>query len=59
MFSVTSVVVNSLPPAPASFPRDPENDMVIIMTRNSAGQNFGKYRKDFFKLIVDGIEKEE
>jgi CubicO group peptidase (beta-lactamase class C family) len=38
---------------------DPENDLVIIMTRNSAGQNFGKYRKDFFKLIVDGIEKEE
>ena len=33
--------------------------MVIIMTRNRAGQNFGKYRDNFFKLVVDGIEKEE
>jgi CubicO group peptidase (beta-lactamase class C family) len=38
---------------------DPVNDMVIIMTRNRAGSNFDKYKKGFFKTIVDNLVKEE
>ena len=45
--------------ASASITRiDPENDMVIIMTRNTAGENFTKYNGDFLKIIVEGVEKE-
>ena len=35
---------------------DPVNDLVIVMTRNSAGKNFGKYHPQFIKAIVDGME---
>ncbi|MDQ1316850.1 MAG: Serine hydrolase [Candidatus Poribacteria bacterium] len=35
---------------------DPVNDLVIVMTRNSAGKNFGKYHPQFLKAIVDGLE---
>jgi len=35
---------------------DPINDLVIVMTRNTAGTNFGKYHPQFMKAIVDGIE---
>ena len=35
---------------------DPINDLVIVMTRNTAGKNFGKYHPQFIKAIVDGLE---
>lgn len=35
---------------------DPENDMVIVMTRNSAGKNFKKYHSRFIKAIVNGMD---
>jgi CubicO group peptidase (beta-lactamase class C family) len=38
---------------------DPENDMVIVMTRNTAGRNFKKYHPRFIKAIVDGIIKDK
>jgi len=45
--------------ASGAFTRiDPVNDMVIVMTRNSRGENFSKYDKGFFEIIVDGLEKE-
>ena len=31
----------------ATFRIDPVNDMVIVMTRNDAGENFDKYHKKF------------
>lgn len=34
---------------------DPENDMVIVMTRNKAGKNFGKYHQPFIDAIVAAI----
>jgi CubicO group peptidase (beta-lactamase class C family) len=34
---------------------DPENELVIVMTRNAAGQNFGKYHPQFMKAIVEGL----
>jgi CubicO group peptidase (beta-lactamase class C family) len=34
---------------------DPVNDLVIVMTRNDAGANFGRYHDDFLKIIVDSI----
>jgi CubicO group peptidase (beta-lactamase class C family) len=34
---------------------DPEHDMVIVMTRNAAGKNFGEYHPKFLEAIVDGI----
>jgi CubicO group peptidase (beta-lactamase class C family) len=34
---------------------DPENDMVIVMTRNAGGENFGEYHPKFLAAIVDGI----
>ncbi len=37
---------------------DPENDLVVIMTRSARGTNFSKYSGDFFKLIMDSLEKE-
>ncbi len=36
---------------------DPENDLVIVMTRNEAGENFGVYHPKFIKAIVDGMQK--
>jgi len=48
------------PSGSSTFVRiDPENDLVIIMTRNQRGQNFMKYDKGFFKIIVDSLEKAE
>jgi CubicO group peptidase (beta-lactamase class C family) len=34
---------------------DPANDLVIVMTRNSAGKGFETYHPRFLKAIVDGI----
>lgn len=34
---------------------DPTNDLVIAMTRNSAGTNFGTHYPQFLQTIVDGI----
>jgi len=34
---------------------DPVNDLVVVMTRNTAGRNFDKYQPMFLKAVVDGI----
>jgi CubicO group peptidase (beta-lactamase class C family) len=34
---------------------DPVNDLVIVMTRNSAGRNFETYHPRFLKAVVEGI----
>jgi CubicO group peptidase (beta-lactamase class C family) len=34
---------------------DPVNDLVIVMTRNEAGRNFGKYHDQFINAIVEGL----
>jgi len=34
---------------------DPVNDFVIVMTRNTAGKNFEKYRQRFIDAIVAGM----
>jgi len=36
---------------------DPENDLVVLMTRNDRGRNYFNYNKGFFKIIVDGLEE--
>ncbi len=36
---------------------DPENDMVIVMTRNAAGKNFTDYHRQFLAAITDSISK--
>lgn len=36
---------------------DPDNDLVIVMTRNDAGKNFDDHFPQFMKAIVDSIEK--
>jgi len=38
---------------------DPENDMVVLMTRNERGRNFFNYHKAFFRIILDSLEKAE
>jgi len=35
---------------------DPVNDLVIIMTRNSAGRNFAKYHRRFIDAVVAGMD---
>lgn len=35
---------------------DPVNDLVIVMTRSTAGKNFNKYHPQFLQAIVDGME---
>jgi len=35
---------------------DVKNQLVIVMTRNIAGKNFGKYFDDFIKTVAEGIE---
>ena len=35
---------------------DPVNDMVIVQTRNTAGENYYAYAQKFFGAIIDGIE---
>jgi CubicO group peptidase (beta-lactamase class C family) len=37
---------------------DPENDLVISMTRNTAGKNYGKYHPQFIKTIIQGMQKD-
>jgi CubicO group peptidase (beta-lactamase class C family) len=37
---------------------DAENDLVISMTRNAAGKNFGKYHPRFINTIIEGMVKE-
>ncbi len=34
---------------------DPENELVIVMTRNAAGANFGKYHPRFIAAIAKGL----
>lgn len=40
----------------ATFRVDVKNQLVIVMTRNIAGKNFGKYFDDFIKTVAEGIE---
>jgi CubicO group peptidase (beta-lactamase class C family) len=41
----------------ATFMIDPENELVIVMTRNTAGPMFGEYHGKFIKTIVEGLAK--
>jgi hypothetical protein len=34
---------------------DPDNDLVISMTRRSAGKNFDKYHPRFLKAVAEGM----
>jgi len=34
---------------------DPANELVIIMTRNDAGENFYQYHHQFIQAIIDGL----
>ncbi len=34
----------------------PEKDMVVVMTRNTAGGNFGKYHGKFLEAVAEAIE---
>lgn len=34
---------------------DPENDLIIVMTRNSTGVNFAEYQPKFMAAVVDGM----
>ncbi len=43
--------------ASATLRIDLENDLVVSMTRNRAGKNFGKYHPAFLKLIADSVAK--
>jgi len=36
---------------------DPDNDLIIVMTRNTAGPAWGKYHPQFIQAIVDGMLK--
>jgi CubicO group peptidase (beta-lactamase class C family) len=36
---------------------DLENDLVITMTRATAGSNFGKYHRRFIKAVTGGIQR--
>jgi CubicO group peptidase (beta-lactamase class C family) len=36
---------------------DPKDDLVIVMTRNSAGSNFDKYQPKFLQAVADGIAR--
>jgi len=36
---------------------DPENDLVVVMTRNAAGKNFEKYRPRFIEAVAQGIAR--
>lgn len=36
---------------------DLENDLVVTMTRSTAGRNFGKYHPKFIKAVTDSIAK--
>lgn len=34
----------------------PEKDLVVVMTRNTAGENFGEYHQKFLEAVVEAIE---
>jgi CubicO group peptidase (beta-lactamase class C family) len=34
----------------------PEKDMVVVMTRNMAGKNFGKYHQKFLEAVAEAVE---
>jgi len=34
---------------------DPTNDMVVVMTRDDAGKDFGKYVERFFQAVIEGL----
>lgn len=36
---------------------DPENDLIIVMTRNTAGPAWGKYHPQFIHAISEGLNK--
>jgi len=36
---------------------DPENELVIVITRNEGGRNYDKYHPQFLKAIVDGMAR--
>jgi len=38
---------------------DPDNDLVIVMTRNTAGPQWGKYHPQFIQAIVEGMVDEQ
>ena len=38
---------------------DPENELVVVMTRNSGGTNFQKYHPRFIAAITNGIARAE
>ncbi|MDP6379902.1 MAG: serine hydrolase domain-containing protein [Phycisphaerae bacterium] len=37
---------------------DPENDLVIVMTRNKRGKNFADHHANFLRAVADGIKKD-
>jgi CubicO group peptidase (beta-lactamase class C family) len=41
--------------ASATLRIDPDNDVVVSMTRNSAGKNFDKYHARFIRAVADGM----
>ena len=41
----------------ATFIVDPGNELVIVMTRNSAGANFTVYYEKFIRAVVDAMEE--
>jgi len=43
--------------ASATLRIDQEDDMVIVMTRNTAGKNFTEYHKKFLAAVMDNIAK--
>jgi len=43
--------------ASATLRIDPGDDMVIVMTRNTAGRNFTEYHKKFLAAVMDNIAK--
>lgn len=36
---------------------DPQNDLVVVMTRNDAGRNFGKYHGEFLRTVAACIAR--
>jgi CubicO group peptidase (beta-lactamase class C family) len=36
---------------------DPENELVVVMTRNDSGRNFDQYHPRFMKAIADGLAR--
>jgi hypothetical protein len=41
----------------ATFRVDLDNELVIVMTRNAEGKNFGKYHDQFLRAIAESLEK--